>query len=215
MRLRKAGWSIIFNVGTGGDVMALPFALPVFEGYWPLERLSEIRHEYLNGFVHAMASKSPARSTICFNLHGILHAQFRETRCRGFSPNMKVRSGDQDLFAYHDPAVVCGEPRLHDEHGDVRLNPSAIFEVISPPTSDQSEKFRRYAAIESPRDCLLIAQDRPRVERFSRRTDGTWGRFELDGASAVLSFPPACRIALADLYQRGDLMCATLRAVSG
>jgi len=187
--------------------MSFPHQLPAFtqEEYLTLERSSDIRHECLDGFVYAMAGESPTHSTICFNLAGALHAQLRDTPCRGFSPNMKVRSGEKGLYAYPDLAVVCGEPVLHDEHGDVLLNPAVIFEVLSPSAEayDRGEKFTRYRTIETLRDYVLVAQDRPLVEHFSRQPDGTWTRSEVSGEGGVLTLAPIdCRVSLADVYER-------------
>ncbi len=102
--------------------------------------------------------------------------------------------------------VVCGEPVYHDKHGDVLLNPTVVFEVLSPSTEayDRGEKSLRYRnEIESLRDFVLVAQDRPRVEHFSRQPDGTWSRAEVCGLDGVLSLPSIdCRIRLADVYDR-------------
>lgn len=188
--------------------MSLPRALPTFtpEEYLSLERLSEIRHEYLDGFVYAMSGESLNHSTICFNLYGILHSQLRGTPCRGLSPNMKIRTKDESLYSYPDLAVVCGEPVFHDKHGDVLVNPTVVFEVLSPSTEayDRGEKSSRYRTeIESLSDFVLVAQDGPRVEHFSRRPDGSWASEEVGGLDGVLSLPSInCRVRLADVYDR-------------
>lgn len=189
--------------------MALSHAFfPVFtpEEYLSLERVSEIRHEYLDGFVYAMAGESPEHSTICFNLAGSLHGQLKDAPCRGFSPNMKVRTNESGLYAYPDLMVVCGEPAFHDDRRDVITNPTAIFEVLSPSTEayDRGEKFLRYSTeIETLQDYLLVAQDQPRIEHFSRQPDGTWLSSEVSGLTETLALPSIdCRIALADVYSR-------------
>ena len=187
--------------------MSLQRALAVFtpDEYLALERQSEIRHEFLDGTVYAMAGESLAHSSICFNLAGAFHPQLRETNCRGFSPNMKVRAGEAGLYAYPDLAIVCGEAFFHDRHGDVLLNPTVIFEVLSRSTQtyDRGEKFERYKSIETLRDYVLVSQDRPRLEHFSRRPDGTWSHAELDGPDAALTLDSInCRVALAEVYDR-------------
>jgi Uma2 family endonuclease len=189
--------------------MSLQRALAVFtpDEYLALERQSEIRHEFLDGTVYAMAGESPTHSAICFNLAGALHPQLRETNCRGFSPNMKVRAGEAGLYAYPDLAVACGEAFFHDKHGDVLLNPTVIFEVLSRSTQtyDRGEKFERYKSIETLRDYVLVSQDRPHLEHFSRRPDGTWSHTELDGTDAALTLDSInCRVSLADIYDRID-----------
>jgi Uma2 family endonuclease len=187
--------------------MSLQRALAVFtpEEYLALERLSEIRHEFLDGTVYAMAGESPTHSAICFNLAGALHPQLRGTSCRGFSPNMKVRAGEAGLYAYPDLAVACGETFFHDRHGDVLLNPVVVFEVLSRSTQtyDRGEKFERYKSIETLRDYVLVSQDRALLEHFSCRPDGTWAHAEMEGTDAALTLDSInCRLALADVYDR-------------
>lgn len=165
--------------------MSLARTLSVFtaEEYLALERQSEIRHEFLDGIVYAMSGESPEHSTICFNLGGITHRQLSGTPCQGFSPNMKVRAGDERLYAYPDLAVACGATFLHDRHGKVLLNPVFIFEVLSRSTEtyDRGEKSERYKTIETLNDYVLVSQDRARLEHFSRRPDGAWALTEVDG----------------------------------
>jgi Uma2 family endonuclease len=188
--------------------MTLPRTLPVLSvrEYLDIERQSEIRHEFLDGHVYAMAGESIAHSTICFNLAVTVGAQLTGTPCRGFSPNMKVRAGEKGLYAYPDLMVVCGEPSFHDREKDVLLNPTVIFEVLSPSTAayDRGEKFERYRDhIETLRDYVLVSQDRPYVEHRHREPDGTWTSTELYGPAEVLPLPSiGCRVPLADVYSR-------------
>jgi Uma2 family endonuclease len=189
--------------------MSLQRAMAVFtpEEYLALERQSEIRHEFLDGTVYAMAGESPTHSAICFNLNVAIGLQLRGAGCRGFSPNMKVRAGEAGLYAYPDLAVACGEAFFHDRHGDVLLNPTVIFEVLSRSTQayDRGEKFERYKSIETLRDYVLVSQDRAHLEHFSRKPDGAWSHAELDGPDAALTLESInCRVALADIYDRID-----------
>ena len=187
--------------------MSLPRALAVFsaEQYLDLERHSEIRHEFLDGTVYAMVGESPAHSAICFNLAIAIGPQLKGTPCKGFSPNMKVRAGEAGLYAYTDLAVACGETFFHDRHGDVLLNPSVIFEVLSRSTEayDRGEKFERYKSIETLNDYVRVSQDRPRLEHFSRRPDGTWSLAEVSGLESTLDIASVnCRLPLAEVYDR-------------
>ena len=187
--------------------MALPQQyLPALtpEQYLSLERSSEMRHEFLDGLVYAMAGESPDHSTICFNLASIIGPQIRDKHCRGFSPNMKVRTGLGDLYAYPDLMVVCGQPGFHDEHGDVLLNPAVVFEVLSPSTEkyDWGEKFRRYRTeIDSLHDYVLVAQDRMLIEHH-READGTWSSTAITGRDGTLTLDSIeCQIPLHEVYR--------------
>jgi Uma2 family endonuclease len=189
--------------------MALPQAyLPTISSreYLHVERSTAMRHEYLDGVVYAMAGESPDHSTLCFNLAVITGSQIKNKSCRGFSPNMKVRTGAGGLYAYPDLMIVCGEPKFHDQHGDVLLNPTVIVEVLSPSTEtyDRGEKFLRYRnEIESLLDYVMVSQDRPHIEHHSRQPDGTWRLDEIDGLEGELVLSSIdCRIPLVELYAR-------------
>lgn len=171
--------------------MALAKTYPTISvaDYLELERASEIRHEYLDGQVYVMAGESPRHSNICFNLYGLIHRDLRGKPCRGFSPNMKIATNNKGLYAYPDLAIVCGEPKFHDKKGDVLLNPTMIFEVLSPSTQhyDRGEKFLRYTNfIKSLTDYVLVSQDKPLVEHFSRQPDNSWQSVVIQGFEAVL-----------------------------
>src|ERR1043165_770851 len=193
--------------------MALPEQfLPTItaEQYLDFERCAEERHEFIDGVVYAMAGETPDHSTICFNLNGILHAQLTDKPCRGFSPNMKVRTGVGDLYAYPDLMIVCGDARFHDEHGDVLLNPTVIFEVLSPSTEkyDRGEKSLRYRTqIESLQDYVLVSQDKAHAEHYHREADGTWGISELNGLESALTLGSIdCDIPLAETYRNTNVV---------
>jgi hypothetical protein len=48
---------------------------------------------------------------------------------------------------------------------------------------------------------VLIAQDRPHVERFARQPDGQWLLSEVNGPEARLGLRPVgCELSLAQVY---------------
>lgn len=181
--------------------------------YLEFERQSEERHEFIDGVIRAMAGESPRHSNINANLITEVTLQLKRTSCRTFSPNMKVRSGEQTiansikgLFSYPDLTVVCGEPQLHDKVGDVLVNPKAIFEVLSPSTCDfdRSEKFRRLRTFnESLTDYILVWQTQPLIEHFQRQSNGQWLMTEVAGLENELHISSInCRLKLAEVYDR-------------
>ena len=180
---------------------------PVFsdKDYLEFERFAQEKHEFLDGSVYAMAGESLNHSTICFNLSTIIGLQLRGKNCRGFSPNMKVATNDAGLFSYPDLAIVCGKPGLYDEKGDVLTNPIVIVEVLSPSTEnyDRGEKFLRYTNyIETLKDYVLISQDRPHVEHYSKKENAGWGKSEIEGLDAILKLDSIeSEIALVELYE--------------
>lgn len=76
---------------------------------------------------------------------------------------------------------------LADERQDILLNPKIIFEVLSPSTEyyDWGVKFRRYREIESLTDYILVDQDQPRIEQFTRGDAHTWTFRDYQDASEI------------------------------
>lgn len=166
---------------------------------------SAIRHEYLDGEVWAMAGESLEHSTICTNLIYLIVGQLRGKPCRALSPNMKVRTTPAGLYSYPDLTVVCGKPIFHDEHRDVLVNPTVIAEVLSPTTEafDRGTKWIRYQQIATLSDYLLIAQNRPLIEHYSRQTDGRWLYSIAENlAESVEIASIGCHLPLVEVYER-------------
>ncbi len=186
--------------------MASTQRYPVFsvKDYLEYERTASERHEFLDGSVYSMAVEGAKHSTICFNLYAITGNRLRDKRCRGFSPNMKVATNNQGLYAYPDLAVVCGKSEFYDEKCDVLLNPTVIYEILSPATEcyDRVEKFLLYTNfIATLQDYVLILQDHPLIEHYSKQANGSWHKSEIEGINSVFQIQSIeCEISLAELY---------------
>ncbi|HWQ34006.1 MAG TPA: Uma2 family endonuclease [Blastocatellia bacterium] len=175
------------------------------EEYLALERASEIRHEYADGQIHAMAGESLNHSRICVNLAREISNQLKGRPCEAFSPNMKVRNGAASQFAYPDLTIVCGQPVFHDEFQDVLVNAKVIFEVLSTSTEayDRGRKFLRYQSIETFTDYVLIAQEEPWIEHRIRRPEGEWTILSVTGLENSLYIASiSCTLRLAEVYDR-------------
>ena len=182
------------------------------EEYLEFERQAEERHEYLDGFIYAMAGESPLHADISANLVGLLHEQLRDSPCRVRTKDTKVRSGPtqrrimKGLFSYPDVVVICGEPQYHDEHRDVVINPTVIIEVLSESTEarDRGVKFHRYQTW-SPTltDYVLVSQAAPLIEHFERQADGSWSYHVYQGLDESLTIKSInCTLKLSDVYAR-------------
>jgi len=174
--------------------------------YLAAERESPVRHEYLAGRIYAMAGESLQHSQIGVNLIREVSQQLKGRECQALSPNMKVKTGDAGLFSYPDLTVVCGKPLFLDTNTDVLLNPTAIFEVLSPSTEayDRGEKLFRYRNfIETLMDYVLVSQRRALVERYSRQPDGQWLYVTVDGRSKRIQIESiGCTLELSEIYAR-------------
>jgi Uma2 family endonuclease len=179
-----------------------PFLTP--EQYLERERQAEVKSEYYHGEVFAMAGGSKEHNIIAVNLTRELSSQLLERPCQVYGSDMKVRSSEAH-YAYPDITVVCGAERFSDAEKDVLLNPTLIIEVLSPTTEawDRAGKFEQYRQRESLQEYVLIAQDRPHIERYARQAAGEWLFTERNGLEAVLSLHAiGCELALAEVYRK-------------
>ncbi|HEX8265996.1 MAG TPA: Uma2 family endonuclease [Pyrinomonadaceae bacterium] len=179
------------------------------EEYLELERQSDVRHEYYEGEIYAMAGETLKHSQICVNLAREVSSQLKGKPCQALSPNMKVRAQTKGLFAYPDLTVVCGEPIFHDQKRDVLLNPRVIFEVLSPSTEryDRTMKFFKYRQeIQDLTDYIIISQDSAFIEHYEKQADGRWVHTVVGGLENVLNVASInCVLSLAEIYDRVEI----------
>ena len=99
---------------------------------------------------------------------------------------MKVEA--TGLITYPDVSVVCGGQRFLDDEQDTLLNPIVLIEVLSPATEayDRGKKFEHYRQINTFQEYLLVSQEAPRIEQFTRQPTGDWILKEAAGHNAAL-----------------------------
>jgi Uma2 family endonuclease len=196
--------------------MAVPQHQLIFteEQYLEFERNSEIRHEYVDGHVYAMAGESDEHGDISVNLTMSIGSQLKGTNCRARTKDTKVRSGPlpfsrrnlKGLYSYPDLLVICGDPQHLDKHRDVIINPKVVFEVLSDSTEDfdRKEKFARYREWNPTlTDYVLVSQDQPFVEHYQLRKNGDWVYhmyFSLEATVPIKSIK--CSLLMSDIYDR-------------
>jgi Uma2 family endonuclease len=173
------------------------------EQYLEIERKAEYKSEYLNGEMFAMAGAGEQHNRITVNLLIELGSQFRGGKCRSYGSDMRVHVPASGLYTYPDISVVCGPPKLADQQLDNLLNPILIVEVLSPSTEayDRGRKFEYYRSIETLNEYLLVAQERPHVELYTKE-DGRWLLSEARGLEQNIELKSVgCRVPLSAIYE--------------
>lgn len=171
--------------------------------YLRRERLAEEKSEFADGYVYAMSGASVPHNYIASNLMVIIGSALKGSPCKPLGSDMRTRTPSSRFFTYPDLVIVCGQPELHDEQKDTLLNPTVIIEILSPSTEkwDRGGKFARYQSIPSLQDYVLVSQDIPRVERFSRNGE-EWTLANSEGLEATLRLPSVgIEISLAEIYE--------------
>jgi len=178
------------------------------EEYLTIDRAAEVRSEFFDGEMFAMSGGSMRHARLQANITGELHATLRGSDCQAFTSDFRVRVSPGRMYAYPDVTVVCGKPLLVDERQDILVNPAVIFEVLSPSTEyyDLGVKFRRYRAIESLKDYILVNQDEIRIEQYTRGDANTWTLRDYQRPEEELRIDSiGVSLALGRIYDRIEL----------
>jgi Uma2 family endonuclease len=176
--------------------------------YLAFERQSDVRHEYFRGELFAMSGASRQHVRISVNVTAWLAGQLKGQRCELFNGDMRVKVSPTGLYTYPDASVVCGRPRFEDKDLDVLLNPTVIVEILSKSTEayDWGERFAQYRTLDTLTDYLLIAQDKPLIERFTRQVAGGWLLTESTSLNVVMPIESIqCQLPLAEVYDRVEI----------
>jgi Uma2 family endonuclease len=177
------------------------------EEYLERERLSNDRHEYVDGRAYMMAGARENHNAIKSSAEISIGAQLLKRPCKTYSSDMKVET-PSGLVGYPDIIVVCGEPQMRDSKRDVLLNPIVIIEVLSNSTElfDRTTKWSGYQTIPSLKEYLLVSQYTRKIEHYVRQHGDEWQYQEFTQADTVIALPSIdCTLALADVYAKVTL----------
>jgi len=173
--------------------------------YLAIERQAERKSEYFAGEMFTMAGAIEPHNLIVTNVISELRMQLKKRPCKVYPSDMRVKIPASVLYAYPDVVVVCGKPAFEDEVKDTLLNPTVIVEVLSASTEayDRGKKFEHYSRIPSFCEYLLITQNQPKVEQFTKQDDGKWLYAVAHGLAGVLKLASIdCELALAEVYDK-------------
>ncbi len=175
--------------------------LTSIDDYLAGELASPIKHEYLGGYIYAMAGARNLHNLIGTNVIGTLHARLKGKKCRPFNSDTKirVRLPSHVRFYYPDASVICRPNPPEDSFQD---EPSVLFEVLSNKTRrlDEGEKKDAYLTIPSLSVYVLVEQDAPVLTVYRRSKQGDFVR-EVYEAAALLPLPEVeIDLPLADIY---------------
>ncbi|MBE9047656.1 Uma2 family endonuclease [Pleurocapsales cyanobacterium LEGE 10410] len=144
------------------------------EEYLQLEAASDIKHEYIDGEVYAMAGATDTHVTIALNIAILLRSHLRGSGCRVYISDMKVRIKSKNRFYYPDVLVTCEDK--DKGNSTFKQFPSLIIEVLSDSTEafDRGDKFADYQFLPSLQEYVLVNTKKARIECFRRTSEGLW-----------------------------------------
>lgn len=162
-----------------------------FAEYIALERISrEVKHEYVNGEIFAMAGGSVEHSALASASVGLLFEHLRGGPCKPHGSDLQLSIRAAEVATYADAVVVC-DPVERDPDSPTHVtNPRVVIEVLSPSSEryDREQKRLYYQQLDSLREYVLIAQDRRQVEVWRGGGVGEWVH-EVHGAGEGAALP--------------------------
>lgn len=177
------------------------------EEYLKIDRAStDVKYEYMDGQMYAMAGGTVNHAEIALNLIIALREHLGDGPCHAFSSDVRVQVAEEKYY-YPDVTVSCNSEDWRQGANDIVRTPRLVVEVLSPSTEsfDRGRKFRTYQACPSIEEYVLIRTAYQEVEIFNRQGDiWTYRRFEPGQDVELLSI--GLTIPLAALYRRTDVL---------
>jgi Uma2 family endonuclease len=163
------------------------------------ELISDVKHEYIDGCVYAMAGASKNHERLSGNMYRKLGNHLEGNPCEPFSSDIKVKAGQ--AFFYPDVTVVCEDNSDNEYYTET---PVIIVEVLSKSTRrmDETTKKTAYQTIPTLKEYVLIEQDIVDVE-VCRRSEGWVSKHYFLGDEVTFE-SVGLTLPVEDIYYRVD-----------
>ncbi len=172
------------------------------EQYLLDEEQADTKHEYQDGEAWAMVGAIDNHVTIAGNLFVLFKQHLKNTPCRTYISDMKVRVEKADAFFYPDVMVTCNKDDATNNH--YKQHPVFIAEILSPSTEafDRGNKFNAYRQLDSLKAYWLIDTQSRRIDSFTRTENDDWLLHSYDQADDKVILPTlGIDFMLAALYE--------------
>jgi Uma2 family endonuclease len=172
-----------------------------YEEYVRALEMSELRLEYQEGAIYAMAGGTPAHAQLSAAMIGLLYSRLPKT-CKTATSDMKVRVEATDLSTFPDVSVVYGEAKAPSIDANAITNPTFLVEVTSRSTEDydRGDKLSQYKQIPSLQAVVFVSHRSRRLTVVERAADG-WDERDYRSGEVMKLAAPAVEIAVDDVYE--------------
>ena len=171
--------------------------------YLSFEANSEVKHEYHNGTLVAMAGGTPRHSLLKVNFVSEAKSALKGKNCLTYDSDLQVAIS-KNRFVYPDATIVCGKLDFYEENPLAVKNPTVVIEVLSEQTAnyDTGKKMLFYLQIESLKEYVLISQNELFVRIFTKNEEAKWLMTMYNDISQVIDIQSVgIKIKMSDLYE--------------
>jgi Uma2 family endonuclease len=161
----------------------------------------DVRYEYLDGRVWALAGATPPHNLVKDNVRTELHTRLRPRGCRSFTSDQRVKISET-RYVYPDVAVVCGPPEYTDESPPSLANPELLVEVTSPSTTDRDhqDKLDAYLQLDSLQEYWIASPSKVLITQYVRKNDEWIVRSVRDREAVLRCEALDIELAMDDIY---------------
>ena len=172
------------------------------EGYFALEKQTDMRHEYIDGEVYAMVGGSFNHGRITQNIARKIGNHLENNPCEVFAESTKVKIPQvfqRSDYVYPDVVVDCSTQKAND---NALTTPVLVVEVLSKSTHyrDKVTKRHLYQQITTLQEYVLVEQDVAEV--IVRRRKTNWLAEEFFLGDAVTFDSISLTLTVAEIYER-------------
>lgn len=165
--------------------------------------MSDVKHEYYDGEIFAMAGASLRHNEITANVLSEFRGSLREKDCGAYGSDLRILTPG-GLYTYPDISVIYGEVQLQPDRPDTAINPIVIVEVLSEATEeyDRGERFTLYQSIPMLRHYIVISQSEILVDHFMRIQE-EWRCQSLRNRNEILQIcETALAVSVSNIFRR-------------
>ncbi|GAB4015905.1 Uma2 family endonuclease [Spirosoma koreense] len=149
-----------------------PNRIYTVDEYLELEKVSEVRHEFVDGILIEVPGESKKANKVCGNIYLALRLSLKGKPLDVYNHDVKLRTVPGRKYRYPDIMVVPADD-VDDTH--VVHRAVVTVEVTSENSSGtyHGQKFHEYVGMPSIECYLIVSQAEPLVEVY-QRTGSNW-----------------------------------------
>lgn len=186
----------------------LPLHRYTYAEYVALETHSDIKHEFLNGEIYAMAGGSEENSALAIEVIHALRGARGDRPCRFHGSDLRIYIEAVGLATFPDGSVICGPLQEYlPGPKTTALNPMILVEV----TSDSSEeydtgaKYEYYRAIPTLRDYVVVSHRERRITVHSRGAGDSWTTQSAGSGERVVVSSLEAELSVDEIYRNSTV----------
>lgn len=160
-----------------------------YADYVGLEKYSDVKHEYLDGEIYAMAGGTEDHSAISASVIASLLAAVGDRPCRVHTSDLRIYVEAVGLATFPDASVVCGSLVQHPPSPEATaLNPAVLVEVTSDSSEDYdtTTKLEAYRTIPTLREYIVVSHRERRITVHRREGESWITRVAITGGKVAV-----------------------------